>query len=264
MAGAFTLVELLLVIAILGILAALLLPALSGAKAHARSTACENRLRQMGLALHMYVHENQGKYPYLLYSSLPMPEDLAVAHWFGKLFPYYPVHWTNRAYHCPGYTGAIWLETRAGADHDPFGSYAYNWDGVRGYQRPLPGSPVCLGLGLAYSAEKQPLAVSESQIRLPSEMLAIGESRFRRETSVTNFNFADCVDAMFCGFLSGEPPDPDAGGVLPARHGKKYNQLFCDGHLAALDPWALFNPTNTARMWNSDHEPHPELWPPDF
>jgi prepilin-type processing-associated H-X9-DG protein len=48
----------------------------------------------------------------------------------------------------------------------------------------------------------------------------------------------------------------------PARHGKSYNQLFCDGHVAAMNPWVLFNPTNTAAMWNSDHQPHPELWQP--
>ena len=64
---AFTLIELLVVIAIIGILAALLLPALSWAKAQARSTTCKNHLRQMGMALQMYVHENRGKYPYILF-----------------------------------------------------------------------------------------------------------------------------------------------------------------------------------------------------
>ena len=27
--------------------------------------------------------------------------------WMAKLLPYYPLHWTNVAYHCPGYRGAI-------------------------------------------------------------------------------------------------------------------------------------------------------------
>ena len=51
----FTLIELLLVIAVIGVLAALLLPAASLAKAQARSTTCKNHLRQMGMALQMYV-----------------------------------------------------------------------------------------------------------------------------------------------------------------------------------------------------------------
>src|SRR5437868_14877221 len=62
--NAFTLVALLVVIAIIGILAALLFPAISAAKAHAKSTACKNHLRQMNQALQMYVHDHDNKYVY--------------------------------------------------------------------------------------------------------------------------------------------------------------------------------------------------------
>src|SRR5208337_3424403 len=61
---AFTLLELLVVIAVISILTALLLPVLSKAKAHARSASCTNHLRQMGMALKMYVDENNSRYPY--------------------------------------------------------------------------------------------------------------------------------------------------------------------------------------------------------
>src|SRR4051812_5344357 len=60
---AFTLVELLVVIAITAILAALLLPALSRGKKQARSASCKNHLRQAGLALQMYVPDNNNTYP---------------------------------------------------------------------------------------------------------------------------------------------------------------------------------------------------------
>jgi len=60
---AFSLIELLIVIAIIAILAALLLPVLSRSKEEGRATACISNLRQIGVALQLYVDANNNTLP---------------------------------------------------------------------------------------------------------------------------------------------------------------------------------------------------------
>ncbi len=67
---AFTLVELLVVIAVIGILAALLLPSLAQGKQKALQTQCVSNLKQIGIAIHMYAGENHDTLPGPIWQGL--------------------------------------------------------------------------------------------------------------------------------------------------------------------------------------------------
>jgi prepilin-type N-terminal cleavage/methylation domain-containing protein len=83
---AFTLIELLVVIAIIALLASLVFPAFSRAKEQGRGAACLSNLRQIGIALQVYVDENGNRMPRMRDRSegetngLPGPDKVLSRH----------------------------------------------------------------------------------------------------------------------------------------------------------------------------------------
>ena len=76
--SAFTLAELLVVIAIIAILSALAYPAYQRVTESGRATACTSNLRQLGIALSLYLAENNNTMPTLKTARASLADDVPV------------------------------------------------------------------------------------------------------------------------------------------------------------------------------------------
>lgn len=88
---AFTLVELLVVIAVIALLAALLLPTLADGKDKARSIQCLNNLHQWGLAYRMYADDNNDFLPRRGQGVQVLFQIDRTEDWFNALPPYFSI-----------------------------------------------------------------------------------------------------------------------------------------------------------------------------
>jgi prepilin-type processing-associated H-X9-DG protein/prepilin-type N-terminal cleavage/methylation domain-containing protein len=235
---AFTLLELLVVLAIIGILAALLLPAISRSKRKAQQIQCVGNLHQLGLGIQSFLAVNHA-YP----SCIAGTNSDNPGAWMMQLqrggFDIATLK-TNflgeGVWRCPS--------ARWSGDWSSGGTpihYGYNAFGVMR----VGNRTNALGLhGRFISRSELYAPVPEAEVVTPSDMMAIGDSFtgdvfFMREPDLDYLNRA--------GFAS-------------SRHGGKVNVVFCDGHVESPTLKSAFADTNDAALvrWNRDHQPHRE------
>jgi prepilin-type N-terminal cleavage/methylation domain-containing protein/prepilin-type processing-associated H-X9-DG protein len=110
---AFTLVELLVVIGIIGVLVALLLPAIQGAREAGRRTTCTNNLKQLAIALLNY-HDTHQQFPLGSYSAVEAdhPAEENGLGWATQILPQLeeqPLYDRIQNNTVPGYAGRPWV-----------------------------------------------------------------------------------------------------------------------------------------------------------
>ena len=224
-------VELLIVIAIVGILAAILLPVLSRARQQARSVQCVNNLRQLYLANSMFAAEHDGHY-------VPAAPDIdanggGLVRWHGTratinddfdpmqgpLADYLPDG--GRIKQCPVFFEYSGRDTAPNAFESGTGGYGYNaaYIGGTDYANEFPTS-VRQG-------------TLDARVRFASETIMFADAAIAQNGYVVEYGFVEPPMFVTPEFPHGNPAWGFASPSMHFRHNGRANVLWADGHVTS-------------------------------
>ncbi len=240
--GAFTLLELLVVISIISILAGLLLPALAKAKARVHQVTCLNNTKQMGLATILYKDDFDDRYPFGTNVTAAAPNALYDStSWPSQLMRFLNAT-TNqppKTYHCPS-------EQARGS-----GNFGYRVDYRSNrhiFRDPNFNTPTALRGGLIPSPHRFLILSQKTPGNGQFSLAAAGFNNHR-----TGWND-----------LGANPTRGNSGGMV--RHNWGMNAAAADGHSTWLrmppyNPGAN-PPADLGDLGDATDDPLNQLWMP--
>lgn len=241
----FTLLELVVVMGIMALLFCLLLPALGFAKRQAQTSQCANNLHQIGLAIRIYVDDNQC-YP------LATSDGLTGA-WQRAIEPL-----PDAVYYCPvlGQPSTTFIQIfnwNGGliAPHYGYNVLGAAFDGSPPYNPGLGGDVNLM--------DDSRVPTPENRIITPSQMIVAGDSATFIDVIFGSQSQTNIPNQIYLAFPYPVPRFNFAG--VGNWHNTNANMVFADAHvqLASQQFWIAATP-ESRRLWNSDNQPHPEWW----
>ena len=205
--GGFTLIELLVVIAIIAIIAAILFPVFARARAKAQQNSCLSNVKELQLALMMYVSDVDNYMPNVWYGS-----GATEYTWLGCIFPYTK---NSQIYLCP-------------SDAAP-----YNVAASGPYDKTIYGTNYGATTSASYGYNGSVASLNSAIIAYPAECFGISDN-------IGLF----ALNGWPPYFVTGGTTFPLANAN--ARHNGGINMSYLDGHAAFVNVTVIPNIT-TAR-----------------
>jgi prepilin-type N-terminal cleavage/methylation domain-containing protein/prepilin-type processing-associated H-X9-DG protein len=220
---AFTLVELLVAVAVIAVLAGVMLPVLAGARAKAREAGCASNLRQLALANRMYAADHDGCFAPAAQEFFRRDER----RWFGvrgadgrfeprdgPLVPYLRDGGGLRR--CGEFQSSVGFDQGTGG-------YGYNYLAVGGRVWRLGYVPEAFDQGM-----------SEAELPKPAETAMFADCALDIGVGLAEYGFLAPPPALAARIAGAQVLDPS----VHFRHHGRANVVFVDGHARAL-PRAL-------------------------